>query len=132
MKARLTAARDIGLYHAYGKESWNDELLLGAQESEPEHQVKALLTDARTVITEEGEDEKDSDDLIEDPVSRITDADAAKDEQSLNRLLDRTLHLLIKDDQDGWRLPSDILILKENLHQVAYLFILLLKRMNLF
>ena len=119
LKARLTAARDIGLYHAYGKESWNDELLLGAPESEPEHQVTALLTDARTAITEEGEDEKESDDLIEDPVPRITNADTAKDERSLNRLLDRTLHLLIKDEQDVWRLPSDMLILKENLHEVG-------------
>lgn len=121
LKVRRTAARDIGLYHAYGKESWNDELLLGAPESEPEHQVNALLKDTRTVITEEGEDEKDSDDSIEDPVSRITDADAAKDEKSLNRLLDRTLYLLVKDDQNFWRLPSDILIVKENLHQVACL-----------
>ena len=118
LKARLTPARDIGLYHAYGKESWNDELLLGAPESEPEHQVNALLADARTAITEEGEDSQDGDDLIEDPVSRLTDADTTEDERSLNRYLDRTLHLLIKDEQDNWRLPSDKLCYRENLHEV--------------
>ena len=118
LKTRLTPARDIGLYHAYGKESWNDELLLGAPESEPEHQINALIADARSAVPDEGEKPQDGDDLIEDPMPRVTDADATADEQSLNRLLDRTLHLLIKDEQDNWRLPSDKISSRENLYQV--------------
>ena len=48
IKERKTPARDIGFYDAYGPDAWHDELLMGAPESEPEHQMEALLKDAQT------------------------------------------------------------------------------------
>ena len=122
IKARMTPARDIGIYYAYGKDKWNDELLLNAKESEPEHQVNALLEDARPVENDVNEDAAIKDKGIESPTPRVTNADKASDEQSLNRLLDRSLHLLVKDAQSNWRLPSDVITVEENLHQVGIEF----------
>ncbi len=118
MKQRQTAARDIGMYNAYSKEGWNDELLAGARESEPEEQVQALLRDAEVhgVGSDEmGEARKES---VERPMPRITDADNASDVKSLNRLLQRTLYLLVRVEAGKWGFPTAGLVGKENLHQV--------------
>ncbi len=118
MKDRRTAARDIGLYNAYRSEGWNDELLVGAKESEVEHVVDALITDAEsTGSTEEqvGERKKDK---VDRPQPRQTDADRRGDLSSLNRRLDRTLYLLAEQPEGRWTLPSSDLRPRENLYQV--------------
>lgn len=107
-KERQTPARDIGVYNAYSKEGWNDELLVGAEESEPEKQLEALLKDADT------EKEK-----VERPMPRETEADRTGDTKSLNRKLARSLYLLVESKQGGWEFPSASLTVKENLHQVC-------------
>src|ERR1700761_1194493 len=43
IKERRTPAHDIGTYDAYGKEAWHDEVLVGALESERDHQLQKLL-----------------------------------------------------------------------------------------
>ncbi|KAI9713637.1 MAG: hypothetical protein M1812_006609 [Candelaria pacifica] len=106
-KERQTPARDIGVYNAYAKEGWNDELLVGAEESEPENQVKAIVKDS------EGGKEK-----VERPMPRITEADMTGDEKSLNRKLARSLYLVVKG-KEGWGFPSAGLMGRENLHQAA-------------
>ncbi|KAI9702577.1 MAG: 54S ribosomal protein L17 mitochondrial [Candelina mexicana] len=106
-KERQTPARDIGVYSAYGKEGWNDEVLVGAEESEPEKQVEALVKDA------EGERE-----IAERPMPRVTDADKTGDQKSLNRKLARSLYLLVKGES-GWIFPSAEIAGRENLHQAA-------------
>ncbi|KAI9872402.1 MAG: 54S ribosomal protein L17 mitochondrial [Pleopsidium flavum] len=119
IKQRQTAARDIGAYNAYSKEGWNDELLVGAGESEPEKQVQALLRDAEfsgVGSDETGEATKES---VERPMPRITEADTAGDVKSLNRLLQRTLYLLVKVGEGTWGFPTAGLVGKENLHQAA-------------
>ncbi|PGH15447.1 hypothetical protein AJ79_02424 [Helicocarpus griseus UAMH5409] len=122
IKERLTPSRDIGRYNAYSKEAWNDELLVGAQESEPEHQINALVKDVegRAVTdTDEGEGKKDE---VPRPLSRVTEADAKEDHKSLDRLLDRTLYLLVQVDQQGksfWRFPCVSLQEQENLRMGA-------------
>lgn len=40
------------------------------------------------------------------PNSRVTEADKAKDYKSLERLLPRSLYLLVKDSSSNWRLPA--------------------------
>ncbi|KAF2400831.1 hypothetical protein EJ06DRAFT_529927 [Trichodelitschia bisporula] len=114
VKERQTPARDIGKYNAYGAEGWNDELLVGAVESEPEHQMQELLKDA-----EEPTKEEETATSLEQPMPRITEADKLNDQKSLNRLLQRTLYLLVQNQQGRWVFPNDILQGRENLHMAA-------------
>lgn len=138
MKQRLTPARDIGPYKGYGDEAWNDELLMGAQESEFQYQVEKLLEDAEQTgaETQEGETsdaeataaastatagkgKKVEHEPVERPMSRITEADTKGDVQSLNRLLPRTLYLLVKDREGKWMFPQDNVGGRETLHMVG-------------
>ncbi|KKZ67659.1 hypothetical protein EMCG_06719 [[Emmonsia] crescens] len=122
IKDRLTPSRDIGRYNAYSSEAWNDELLVGSVESEPEHQINALVKDAegRAVTdTDEGEGKRDE---LPRPLPRVTEADEKGDHRSLDRLLHRTLYLLIQvknGDKAFWRFPSVTLEEKENLRMGA-------------
>ncbi|KAA6414044.1 MAG: 50S ribosomal subunit L30 [Lasallia pustulata] len=119
IKERQTPARDIGVYNAYSKEGWNDELLVGAKESEPEHQLEALLKDAEDVMTE-GDDAADvKKEPVEKPMPRVTEADKTGDVKSLNRALQRTLYLLVKGGKGGWTFPTTGLVPKEDLHTAA-------------
>lgn len=126
IKERQTPARDIGVYNAYSKEAWNDELLVGATESEPEEQIEALVRDAQ-VETKEGEENEEMTkkvEIIEQPMPRVTEADKAGDTKSLNRALTRTLYLVVKSGKEGkngsrWGFPSSILVGRESLHTVC-------------
>lgn len=99
-KLRNTTARDIGKYNAYSREAWNDEVLVGAQESEPEHQIAQLVKDAET--NEKGESVHDVPALA----SRVTEADKTGDTKSLNRLLQRTVYLLVQGKEGAWKFPQ--------------------------
>jgi large subunit ribosomal protein L46 len=125
MKQRLTPARDIGKYKGYGDEAWNDEVLVGARESDFEHQVERLLEDAATDGREVGEEEqkgmkKVERELFDKPPSRRTEADEKNDTKSLNRALQRTLYLLVQNKEGQWQFPQDRLK-DENLHGVRLL-----------
>jgi large subunit ribosomal protein L46 len=117
-RERETPARDIGKYNAYSKEAWNDELLVGAVESEPEHQVEMLLRDAETTTSgaQEGATKKEE---IPRPHPRVTEADKKGDERSLDRLLQRTLYLLVQSKEGYWSFPSSSVGLEENLRTVG-------------
>jgi large subunit ribosomal protein L46 len=124
MKQRLTPARDIGRYKGYGDEAWNDEVLIGAKESQLEWQVGRLLEDAATDGREVGEAEqkgmkKVEREAFDKPMPRRTEADEKNDTKSLNRALQRTLYLLVKDKDGKWQFPQDRLK-EENLHGVRY------------
>ena len=119
-KQRLTPARDIGSYSGYGSEAWNDELLVGAPESEPGHQVEALLKDAEPPAV--GEEEGASSlkrEPVEKPMSRTTQADEEGDKRSLNRLLQHSLYLVVKNAEGRWNFPHTRVIGKESLHTVC-------------
>lgn len=131
IKQRLTPARDIGRYKGYGDEAWNDELLVGAKESELQWQVERLLEDVEQTGTEnqsqEGNEEaasaagkkKAGQEPLERPMARITEADVKNDVKSLNRLLQRTLYLLVKNKEGQWTFPQDRLG-NETLKAVCY------------
>ncbi|KAI4107177.1 MAG: hypothetical protein L6R37_001754 [Teloschistes peruensis] len=129
IRERLTPARDIGRYNAYGKEGWNDELLIGAQEAEPENQLEALVRDAEAEVKEgEGEEraERGQQELkkeaVQRPMPRVTEADRVGDMKSLDRRLERTLYLVVKEGKERggrWWFPSDVLTGKESLHTAA-------------
>ncbi|KAF2180726.1 hypothetical protein K469DRAFT_714300 [Zopfia rhizophila CBS 207.26] len=131
IKQRLTPARDIGRYKGYGAEAWNDELLVGTQESEVQWQVERLLEDAEQPgVEREGENgngsgapgatgKKVTHEPVERPMPRVTEADLKGDVKSLDRLLQRTLYLLVKNKEGQWAFPQDRLVGKESLHQAA-------------
>lgn len=125
MAQRLTPARDIGRYKGYGEEAWNDEVLVGAKESDLHWQVDRLLEDAETTGAEEeggvaaaAAEAAKAEEALERPPSRITKADEENDTKSLARALQRTLYLLVKDKEGRWVFPQDRLA-DENLHGVC-------------
>ncbi|KAJ4343618.1 hypothetical protein N0V95_006626 [Ascochyta clinopodiicola] len=126
MAQRLTPARDIGRYKGYGEEAWNDEVLVGAQESSFQWQVDKLLEDAGTTGAEEesgavaaaANAAKDEREAFDRPPPRETEADRKNDTKSLSRALQRTLYLLVKNKDGRWEFPQDRLN-DENLHGAA-------------
>jgi large subunit ribosomal protein L46 len=116
-KDRLTPSRDIGKYNAYTEDAWNDELLVGAKESDPEYQVEMLVQDAETA----SKSGQDSDKTVEfqRPYPRVTEADKIGDQKSLNRSLQRTLYLVVQSQHGDWVFPSSPLAQNENLRTVC-------------
>ena len=92
--------------------------------SEPEDQVRALVKDAED--KEGGRSEvrgAKKDEAVEKPAERLTEADKENDVRSLNRLLMRTLYLVVKRREKGtdsgeWGFPQSMLEGKESLHTV--------------
>lgn len=130
MRQRLTPARDIGRYKGYGEEAWNDEILVGAKESDLQWQVERLLKDSEQSgiegqVEEGGEGsstpnagKKVEHEPVERPMPRVTEADLKNDVKSLNRALQRTLYLLVKNKEGHWMFPQDKLA-NETLHAVC-------------
>lgn len=124
MRQRLTPARDIGRYQGYGDEAWNDEVLVGAKESDPHWQVEKLIEDAENSGAEGAPAatgaaaQKVDREAVDKPMPRITEADQMNDVQSLNRALQRTLYLLVKNKEGLWQFPEDRLK-EEHLHGVS-------------
>lgn len=118
IQERRTPARDIGRYNAYAPDAWNDEILLGAQESEPEHQVEALVQDAESTANATSQDTSKKEEIPR-PFSRVTEADKKGDHKSLNRLLPRTLYLLVQSKEGHWRFPSSPVQTEETIREVS-------------
>ncbi|KXG52723.1 Ribosomal protein L46 [Penicillium griseofulvum] len=118
IQERRTPARDIGKYNAYDSDAWNDELLLGAQESEPEHQVEALVKDAESTANATSQDTSKKEEIPR-PYPRITEADKKNDQKSLDRLLSRTLYLLVQSKEGHWKFPSSPVEEGETLRSAA-------------
>ncbi|KAF3483346.1 mitochondrial 54S ribosomal protein YmL17/YmL30 [Arthroderma uncinatum] len=117
-KDRQTPARDIGKYNAYAETAWNDELIVGATESEPQNQVDALVRDAEGFSASEYEGEARHEEIPK-PLPRVSEADTTGDEKSLDRAMQRTLYLLVKVKQGYWKFPSVTLDVKENVRAGA-------------
>lgn len=120
VKERQTASRDIGKYNAYSKEGWNDELLVGATEPEPENIMETLVKDAESIANATSQDSGKQEEIPR-PAPRVTEADKKNDQKSLNRLLQRTLYLLVQTKEGYWKFPSSPVQVGENLRQVSRL-----------
>lgn len=117
-------AKELGPYNAYGKNAWNDELLVKEKHMvEPDYIINQLVKDARVSVTEDGvvvQDESARIEGVEMPLTRITEADHNNDIRRLDRLLDRTLYLVVRSKEtQEWGFPSGALLGKENLHESA-------------
>ncbi|KIW10838.1 hypothetical protein PV08_10137 [Exophiala spinifera] len=116
------ATRDIGKYNAYTPESWNDEVLIGDDSGSQSKLVQEL-------IAEEGraEDFTGAGDPKFAGLKRTMPADETNDQRSLERSLQRTLYLLVKnkkvaktqEESELWKFPSGTLIGFEGLKEAA-------------
>ncbi|GAQ38396.1 CAF1 family ribonuclease [Aspergillus niger] len=118
IRERQTPARDIGKYNPYSKEAWNDELLVGAVESDPAHQVEMLVQDAESTVNATSQDTSKKEEIPR-PFPRVTEADQKNDQRSLNRALQRTLYLLVQSKDGFWTFPSSPIVAEETLRQAA-------------
>ncbi|KAL4883469.1 ribonuclease H-like domain-containing protein [Aspergillus karnatakaensis] len=118
IKERKTPARDVGNYNAYSQEAWNDELLVGAKESEPDHMVESLILDAESTANNTSQDTSKKEEIPR-PYPRVTEADKKGDTRSLDRALQRTLYLLVQHKEGYWKLPSSPLVGDETLRLAA-------------
>ncbi|KAL4903274.1 hypothetical protein BDW74DRAFT_169153 [Aspergillus multicolor] len=118
VRERQTAARDIGKYNAYGQEAWNDELLVGAKESEPEYITEALISDAESTANNTSQDTSKQE-SIPRPHPRVTEADKKGDTKSLDRALQRTLYLLVQSKEGYWKFPSSPIAADETVRLAA-------------
>ena len=118
IRERQTPARDIGKYNPYSKEAWNDELLVGAVESDPAHQVEMLVQDAESTVNATSQDTSKKEEIPR-PFPRVTEADQKNDQRSLNRALQRTLYLLVQSKDGFWTFPSSPIVAEETLRQVS-------------
>ncbi|KAL9614607.1 MAG: hypothetical protein Q9167_000895 [Letrouitia subvulpina] len=121
MRERQTPARDIGVYNAYSEEGWNDELLLGARESEPDEQMDAIFRDAEAEMPkgEEGPDTKRQK-VLQKPLPRVTEADKTADMKRLDRAMQRSLYLVVRrKGEPRWWFPESLMENRESLHTAA-------------
>lgn len=122
MRQRASPARDIGNYSAYGPEAWNDEVLVGAVEAEPDVQVEAILRDSHRQVEDRGGDAEAAARRsvdVDRPRDRITEADRKGDEGNLERKLQRTLYLLVQGKEGRWEFPAGELEGRESLVRVG-------------
>lgn len=115
------ATRDIGKYNAYTNDSWNDETLVGDDVADPRKIVSQLVEEegrASEFVGESGLTDTAG-------LRRRTEADEKNDQRSLERMLQRTLYLLVKRKSsegkpESWVFPCGMLVGREGLHQVRF------------
>jgi large subunit ribosomal protein L46 len=121
-------AKDIGRYNPRGRMAWNDEVLVGSTTSDPQVMVERLLADAEVRVSEDGEPIVPEERVpVEAPMKRRTEADEKGDVRRLDRLMDRTLYLVVRREVEGaaegvWEFPATLVPTEETLHEVCFLF----------
>jgi large subunit ribosomal protein L46 len=114
------AAHEIGRYYAQGRNQWNDELLVGSTLSDESRIRDMLLKNAEVRVTEDGDVAKPDEIVPADrPMDRITEADKTNDVRRLDRKLENTLYLIVRDSSGRWLFPSGDVPTDENLHEVS-------------
>lgn len=103
-----TATRDIGNYNPYKEDGWNDEALIGDNIGEPDQVVQKLLEDEGKDVAESIDAEVAAESKL-GGLRRKTEADEKNDQRSLERALDRTLYLVVKNPSSAkaeqWEFP---------------------------
>ena len=83
--------------------------------------MERLLTDAEVEVQErdiQGEGKVLKKEQVERPMPRVTEADKASDTKSLNRALQKTVYLVVRNGYGQWGFPSAELARHESLHTV--------------
>lgn len=116
-------AREIGRLTRTGRDAWDDEALMdqGEELASPDYIRERLYTEAESRVSEDGEALTFEDRLkIERPLPRETEADRTGDVRRLDRALDRTLYLVVRDSTSRWGFPTDDVRPDEGLHEVSF------------
>ncbi|KAG5986984.1 hypothetical protein E4U54_005190 [Claviceps lovelessii] len=114
-----TVAKEIGVYNGKSSKAWDDELKVGDDLSSQESVLECLLKDAEARVSDDAEVISPEDRVpVERPMERETEADKKGDVRRLDRQLDKTLYLVVKNE-DGWGFPADVIAKDENLHETA-------------
>lgn len=114
-----TVAKEIGVYNGKSSKAWDDELKVGDDLSSQESVLECLLKDAEARVSDDAEVISPEDRVpVERPMERETEADKKGDVRRLDRQLDKTLYLVVKNE-DGWGFPADVIAKDENLHEVS-------------
>jgi large subunit ribosomal protein L46 len=109
--------KDFGTY----KMGPNDEVAIEDTLATREHIYNALLRDAETRVSEDGEVIPEAERVpVEQPMPRRTKADESGDVRRLDRELDRTLYLVVQTKGAGWGFPAANVQTDENLHEVRW------------
>ena len=127
-----TIARDIGIYEG-GKGgrghgaavAWDDEAKIGDADVEaltnPDQLRERIMSDADLRVSEDGEKLRETERVrVDRPQPRKTEADAKNDTQRLDRKLDRTLYLVVKNQDGTWGFPTADVGGDESLHEVYF------------
>jgi large subunit ribosomal protein L46 len=115
-----TVAKELGQYHGKQRRAWDDEVKVGDSISSQENIQNVLLKDAEMRISEDAEEIAEEDRVpVEQPLPRESEADRTGDLRRLDRKLDRTLYLVVKDDHGAWGFPNTTVPTDENLHEVS-------------
>ncbi|KAK4177367.1 39S mitochondrial ribosomal protein L46-domain-containing protein [Triangularia setosa] len=114
-------AKDIGRYNPRGRMAWNDEVLVGSTASSAEALTEALLKDAEVRVSEDGELIAPEEIVpVEKPMPRRTEADEKNEKTRLDRKLDETLYLVVKNGKTKqWGFPVGQVTTEEALHHTA-------------
>lgn len=115
-------AREVGRLTRRGRDAWDDEALVeeGEKLADPAYIREKLYTEAESRVSEDGEALSFEDRLrIERPLSRETVADRTSDVTRLDRKLERTLYLVVRNSQGRWGFPRDDVRPDEGLYDVS-------------
>ncbi|KAJ6263224.1 54S ribosomal protein L17 [Drechslerella dactyloides] len=119
--------KDMKVYDPYDRHTgWADELRYGDKPGDDEdmgyEELVKYTVSGEDISASDTEEEIAAKKTMTKPLPRETDADVAGDVRSLNRMLSRTLYLLVKRGDradDVWKFPQANLEDKENLKQCA-------------
>lgn len=121
---RAVMAREIGRMTRRGRDAWDDEVLVdeGRQLADPAHVRERLFMESESRVSEDGEVLSFEDRArVDRPLGRETEADRTGDVRRLDRKMDRTLYLVVRDQYERWTFPQDDVRLEESVYEVSLL-----------
>jgi len=117
---RGNPGRELGDYNGRAARAWDDELLVGDELSKPETLVEGLLEDSVMRVSEDAEEIVEEERVpAEKPMPRRTEADEKNNQKALDRWLDKTLYLVVKEKDGKWVFPAAKVSTSEALHAVS-------------
>lgn len=119
---RAVMAREIGRMTRTGRDAWDDEVLVdeGRRLADPAYVRERLFLESESRVSEDGELLSFEDRArVDRPLERETEADRTGDVRRLDRKLDRTLYLVVRDQHERWTFPQDEVGMEEDLFEVS-------------
>lgn len=118
-------AREIGRMERRGRDAWDDEVLTeeGRRLADPAYTRERLYLESESRVSEDGELLSFEDRArVDRPLGRETEADRAGDVKRLDRKMDRTLYLVVRDRDERWTFPQDDIKPEESVYEVCLLY----------